>query len=109
MLQTVIRNLTSNAIKFTPRGGTISIFAGLHGQDKIVISIQDSGIGMCSELSENIFRIDARKSRQGTEDEPGSGLGLILCKEFINKNNGKIWVESEINKGSTFYFTLPKA
>jgi len=73
----------------------------------VLFSIEDSGIGMSESLIKNLFRIDAQVSRPGTDNEPSIGLGLIICKELVEKLGGKIWVESEIGKGSTFYFTLP--
>lgn len=106
MLQTVIRNLVSNAVKFTPKGGKISLSAqrGING---IEISIKDSGIGMSPTQADNLFRLDFQFNRKGTEGEPSSGLGLLLCKEFIEKHGGQIWVKSKEGKGSVFYFTLP--
>lgn len=106
MLSSIINNLCSNALKFTPRGGKISLFAKVHASDKIVISIEDSGIGMNQYMIDNLFRLDVKTSRAGTENEPSSGLGLLLCKEFVEKHGGKIWVKSESDKGSTFNFTL---
>lgn len=107
ILQTVIRNLTSNAVKFTPRGGTISLAAKTTDANHIEISVKDSGIGMNPTLVSNLFRIDVQTSRKGTEGEPSTGLGLMLCKEFIEKHKGRLWVESEEGVGSTFYFTIP--
>jgi PAS domain S-box-containing protein len=105
MLDTIFRNLISNAIKFTPRGGKIIISAEKK-EKEILITIKDSGIGMDAKLLDGIFRIDQKTSRPGTDKETSTGLGLLLCKEFIEKHNGKIWVESEEDKGSTFYFML---
>jgi CheY-like chemotaxis protein len=107
MLQTVIRNLVSNAVKFTRKGGTVSIAAKSAGDKTVEISIRDNGIGMSREMVGNLFRIDVKTGRKGTDGEPSTGLGLLLCKEFIEKNGGKIWVESAEGEGSTFYFTLP--
>ena len=107
MLQTIIRNLVSNAIKFTSKGGKVSLTAKAISDNNIEISIKDTGIGMSSELVDNLFRIDVKTNRQGTEGEPSTGLGLLLCKEFVEKHGGKIWVESEEGKGSTFHFTIP--
>ena len=107
MLQTVIRNLVSNAVKFTRKGGNVSISAKTTGDKNVEISVQDTGIGMSPEIVENLFRIDVKTNRKGTDGEPSAGLGLLLCKEFIEKHAGKIWVESEEGIGSTFYFTLP--
>jgi signal transduction histidine kinase len=107
MFQTIIRNLVLNAIKFTRKGGKVSILAKATADNNIEISIQDNGIGMSQNMIENLFRIDVQNNRTGTEGESGTGLGLLLCKEFIEKHGGKIWVESEENSGSTFYFTFP--
>jgi ligand-binding sensor domain-containing protein/signal transduction histidine kinase len=107
MVQTVIRNLVSNAIKFTSKGGRISVSAKATGDKNCEISIQDTGIGMTSEMVNNLFRLDVKTNRKGTEGEPSSGLGLLLCKEFIEKQGGKIWVESQEGNGSEFKFTLP--
>ncbi len=113
MLNTIIRNLLSNAVKFTPHNGEIEIGAvvqtsegsePLEGFNRIYI--KDSGIGMSPEIIEKLFRIDEKVSRPGTDNEPSTGLGLLLCKEFIEKHGGKIWVESEVGKESTFFFTL---
>ncbi|GEM_PF-666476 len=107
MLQTVIRNLVSNAIKFTTRGGAIDIFAEISNDENVVISVKDTGIGMSREMVDNLFRPDIRTSRPGTENEPSTGLGLLLCKEFVEKHGGKITVESEVGKGSVFHFSVP--
>jgi PAS domain S-box-containing protein len=103
----IIRNLTSNAVKFTPKGGKITIIAKPFPDNFIEISIKDTGIGMSQEMIDNLFRLDENTNRRGTEGEPSTGLGLILCKDFIEKHGGKIWVRSEEGKGSTFTFTLP--
>ncbi|HKO76724.1 MAG TPA: tetratricopeptide repeat-containing sensor histidine kinase [Flavobacterium sp.] len=108
ILQSVIRNLLSNAVKFTPRDGTIKIEAQEDSKNTVV-SITDTGIGMDSKILNNLFKLDVRTNRNGTENEPSTGLGLILCKEFVEKHNGEIWVESEVNKGTTFYFSFPHA
>ncbi len=109
MLHTVIRNLLSNAIKFTPVGGKVTVSAATAENKLIVISVKDTGIGMNDEMRNNIFRIDVKTKRPGTQGEPSTGLGLLLCKEFIERHGGKIRVESEVGKGSTFSFTLPAA
>ena len=106
MLATIIRNLVSNAIKFTPKGGKISIDAK-NQQQFIEITVKDNGIGIPKEKQSQLFDIGENTSTQGTENETGTGLGLILCKEFVEKHGGKIWVESEIRKGSSFKFTIP--
>ena len=107
MLQTIIRNLVSNAVKFTPQGGRVSISAKNTGDKSVEISIRDSGIGMSKAIVDNLFRLDVRTNRKGTNGELSTGLGLLLCKEFIEKHGGRIWVESEEGKGSAFYFTIP--
>ncbi|WP_333819929.1 ATP-binding protein [Ohtaekwangia sp.] len=105
-VNTVVRNLISNAIKFTPEGGTITL--GIKPQqDHVVVSIADNGVGMSKDIVAKLFRIDTKHTTKGTANEKGTGLGLILCKEFIEKNGGRIWVESEEGKGSVFLFTLP--
>ncbi|MDP4117173.1 MAG: PAS domain-containing sensor histidine kinase, partial [Bacteroidota bacterium] len=109
MLNTVIRNILSNAVKFTNTNGEIKIFAKEIGNNMIEISVADTGIGIDADNLNKIFRIDQKLRNTGTEGETGTGLGLLLCKEFVEKNGGKIWVESKIDAGSTFYFTLKKA
>jgi signal transduction histidine kinase len=106
MICTVLRNLISNAIKFTMPGGKI-IVSVLEKQNEIIFSVSDNGVGISKNSIKKLFRIDQSYSTTGTNEETGTGLGLILCKEFVEKNNGKIWVDSVEKKGSTFYFTLP--
>jgi signal transduction histidine kinase len=103
----VLRNLLSNALKFTSNSGKIEVMAK-ENDNEIVVSVTDNGIGMDSETAKNLFDNKERKSSIGTIGEKGTGLGLLICKEFINKHGGKIWAESEPKKGSTFYFSLPK-
>ena len=107
MISSVLRNLITNAIKFTHPGGQVIISADKK-PDEITISISDNGIGINKETIGRLFRIDENHIALGTQNEKGTGLGLILCKEFIEKHGGKIWVESEVGKGSSFYFTIPK-
>jgi len=107
MINTVIRNLVSNAIKFTFENGSINISV-IDKDDMLEIAIKDNGIGIAPENLNKLFRIDSKYSTSGTNEERGTGLGLILCKEFVEKQGGKIWVESVLEKGSTFRFTLPK-
>ncbi|WKZ70821.1 MAG: PAS domain S-box protein [Melioribacteraceae bacterium] len=108
MVTTVSRNLLTNAIKFTPSGG--SIIVGSTNRDGMIeFYIKDTGVGISPERVESIFRIDQTSSTVGTDGEKGSGLGLVLSNEFILKHGGEIWVESEIGKGTTFFFTLPKS
>jgi signal transduction histidine kinase len=106
MISTVIRNLISNAIKFTKPGGEITISA-IEKPDQLIIMVKDSGIGISNDRIEKLFRLDETYSTPGTKDEKGTGLGLILCKEFIEKHGGKIWVESTPGEGSIFIFTIP--
>jgi PAS domain S-box-containing protein len=108
MLNSIFQNLVNNAIKFTKRGGKIAISSTYNDSDKsIVISIKDSGIGMKNELLNKLFKIEEKVGHEGTEGEESTGLGLLLCKEFVQKHNGKIWAESEPEKGSTFFVELP--
>jgi PAS domain S-box-containing protein len=107
MFETLIRNLVSNAIKFTPVGGKVKVEADNESDGSIEIRIIDSGIGMGQELIGKLFSLTEKTNRNGTEGEPSTGLGLLLCKEFVEKHGGKIWVESEVGKGSTFCFSLP--
>lgn len=107
MIDTIIRNFVSNSIKFTNPGGKI-IVKGIINGDNAEVSVTDSGIGISIENQKNLFRIDEQFRREGTAKEKGTGLGLILCKEFIEKNNGVLWVESEEGKGSRFSFTVPR-
>jgi PAS domain S-box-containing protein len=106
MLETVVRNLVSNAIKFTPVGGEVIISASKSDNQSVEINVIDSGIGMSPEMIRKLFHISEKISRQGTEGEPSTGLGLLLCKEFIERHNGRIHVESIEGKGSKFAFTL---
>ncbi len=103
----VIRNLITNAIKFTNDGGEVLI-TGQEKESEWMISVKDNGIGMKPEVLQILFDKTAPYTTRGTANEKGTGLGLILCKEFIEKNGGRIWVESSEGNGSVFYFTLPK-
>ena len=106
MFETILRNLLCNAIKFTYSQGSITIKA--YQQEKqTVISVQDTGVGMPQETADKLFNIESTFSTPGTEKEKGTGLGLILCREFVEKHGGTIWVESEVNRGSTSSFTIP--
>jgi signal transduction histidine kinase len=107
MLHAVIRNLLSNAIKFTPKSGTI-IIQGKEDDKNTTISINDTGIGMNAKMVENLFKLDIQTNRKGTNDEPSTGLGLILCKGFVEKHGGEIWAESKEGKGTRFYARFPK-
>ncbi|MGV6846651.1 MAG: sensor histidine kinase, partial [Lutibacter sp.] len=106
MLQTIIRNLVSNAVKFTNQYGTIKISTE-DENDFVKIKISDNGVGMAEEKLNELFAVNANNSSLGTANEKGSGLGLVLVKEFIDKNGGKISVKSQINKGTEFCLKLP--
>ena len=108
MIETVLRNLVNNAIKFTPENGQIKIEA-CQTDGQITVSVKDSGIGISAEDAQNLFKIDSTVKRKGTNNEDGSGLGLILCREFVTKNNGNIWVCSTAGEGSSFFFTVPSS
>ena len=105
-IQTILRNLISNSIKFTKSGGFIKVSVDtINGQRTIIV--EDSGIGMTKETAEKLFSDTKTDSKLGTDKEVGSGIGLTLCRELVKKYNGKIWVESELGKGSKFFFTVP--
>jgi len=105
-LKTILRNLITNGIKFTKNGGWVKVSSELLDSE-IVVKIEDNGIGMDDITMRSLFDPDEFSSSEGTEGERGSGFGLIVCKEFVTKNGGRIWVESKLDKGSKFYFTLP--
>ena len=107
MVGVILRNFLSNAVKFTPKGGSISVSASKISNYLIQISVKDVGIGMNQNIIDNLFRIDTNTNRKGTEGECSTGLGLIICKGFIEKHGGKLLIESEEGKGSVFHFTLP--
>ncbi len=106
MINTVIRNLLTNALKYTPKGGTVKISSEADN-DIAIIKVSDTGVGIQEENLEKLFRIDVNYSTRGTEDEAGTGLGLILCKEFVRRNHGEIKVKSTFGIGSEFSFSLP--
>ena len=118
MLDTVLRNLAGNALKFTPRGGEVNLTAKVKSTEQtteasasaelIEVTVADTGVGMSQESLEKIFRLDVSLSTPGTEKEEGTGLGLIICKEMIEQNGGQIWVESESGKGTTVGFSIPQ-
>lgn len=108
MIDIVVRNLLSNALKFTPAGGSVTI-SSEERKGEIVISVKDTGIGISKENLKKLFMFGGNVKRSGTANEKGTGLGLILCKEFIKINKGECFVESEENKGSVFIFSIPKA
>ncbi len=107
MVETMMRNLLSNAIKFTPRNGTITVEAHNRSKD-VIVKVADTGIGMPKEKLEKLFVVGENTTTEGTENEKGTGLGLLLCKEFVENNNGKLSVKSKVGKGTEFTFTLPK-
>jgi signal transduction histidine kinase len=106
MLKTILRNLVSNAIKFTPNSGQITIHAEKNDKD-VTISVSDNGVGIDAQRLSTLWDFTQRTPTSGTENEKGTGFGLLLCKEFVEKHGSKIWVESELGKGSDFKFTLP--
>jgi signal transduction histidine kinase len=108
MTRTILRNLISNAVKFTRRNGKVKIVARI-SHKFVDISVSDNGIGMSPTSISKLFRLDANMSTRGTDNEKGTGLGLFLCKEFVEKHGGKISVVSDAEKGSTFNFTMPLA
>jgi CheY-like chemotaxis protein len=107
MLQSIVRNLISNAIKFTPKGGNVTVSSYSTENNTSVIVVKDTGIGMNSTMTANLFRLNVNNSRPGTEGEQSTGLGLLLCKEFVDRHGGEIWVESVEGAGTSFYFTIP--
>lgn len=106
MLNTILRNLISNAIKFTNKGGNINIYSE-QNDSELIISVSDNGIGISPEILSDIFENTQMQTQKGTANEKGTGLGLLLCKKFVEKHGGKIWVESAPAQGSIFKFTLP--
>ena len=107
MFDSILRNLVFNAVKFTHKSGKVIIYAKPVPGNFVEISIRDTGIGMSRSMIDNLFRFDVKTNRNGTEGEPSTGLGLIICKDFIEKHGGRIWAESEEGKGSIFRFILP--
>jgi len=111
MIKTVIRNLVSNSIKFTRKGASITVKSQIitdeNNQKFAEISVKDSGVGIPYEIQSKLFKITENVTTKGTDEETGTGLGLILCKEFVEKHGGSIWVESEVENGSNFIFTIP--
>jgi signal transduction histidine kinase len=107
MLNAILRNLISNAIKFSNSGSTIEVNANKNHLGYI-ISVKDQGIGIPEELKDHIFSTTGKTSRKGTDGEDSTGLGLVLSKEYVLKHNGKIWFESKVNEGTTFYIEIPQ-
>lgn len=108
MLETVMRNLLTNAIKFTNENGWIKTVVKKE-EDKVTVCIEDNGVGIDNTDVNKLFQIDSKVKRKGTNLEDGSGLGLIICNEFVQQNGGDIWVDSQNGKGSRFYFTIPRS
>lgn len=106
MIYFVLNNLISNAIKFTRTGGKIEVSSEQKGEE-IIVSVKDNGVGIDEENLKNLFELDKSFTTPGTENEKGSGLGIILCRDFIKKHGGRIWVDSKVGEGTTFFFTLP--
>ncbi|HPS12926.1 MAG TPA: PocR ligand-binding domain-containing protein [Prolixibacteraceae bacterium] len=107
MLQTIMRNLVSNSLKFTNPGGRVVVSAKKDPNNQVIFTVKDTGIGMNKAIMDGLFKMDINTSRKGTEGEPSTGLGLLLCKEFIDQHNGHIWVESIEGKGSCFFVSIP--
>ena len=106
LLSTILRNLINNAVKYTPNGGQVRVYCE-QNKSEITISVKDTGIGMSENQLENLFKLDSNVTMPGTSEEKGTGLGLILCREFVDMHKGKIWATSTQKEGSTFSFTLP--
>lgn len=108
LITIVVRNLISNAIKFTHEGGSIYVNGIINSEARhYLVSVKDTGVGIPLDKLSKLFRIDSSSSTKGTHNESGTGLGLLICKEYVEKNNGTIWAESELDIGTTFYFTIP--
>jgi two-component system sensor histidine kinase/response regulator len=106
MMKTIVRNFLSNALKFSYDGSEIHVLAYTEG-DMAVIAVRDHGQGMSEEDQQKLLKTETHFSKYGTNNEEGSGLGLLLCLDFAQKNGGRMWFESEKDKGSTFYFSVP--
>jgi signal transduction histidine kinase len=107
MITSVLRNLLSNAVKFTKKGGKVVVKAKEIERGFVEISVTDTGVGISSNIIGKLFKLGEKVGSVGTDNEPSTGLGLVLCKEFVEKHGGQMWVESKENIGSIFYFTLP--
>ena len=108
MMEVIIRNLISNSLKFTDKGGRIKVRAGWY-EDDYIITVSDNGVGMNYDNVKKIFRLDTTVKNRGTANETGAGIGLILCKEFVEKHNGSIDIESISGQGTVFTVRIPKA
>ena len=106
MINTILRNLITNAIKFTHKNGEINVSI-VQQSTETIVHVRDTGVGVSENDIAKLFKISEKITSLGTNNEKGTGLGLLLCKEFIEKHGGKIWVESELGRGSDFIFTLP--
>jgi len=106
MIHTILRNLVSNAIKFTLPNGKIDIYGELD-HSYVIITVSDNGTGMEPEVLTKLFDITQKITTEGTAHEKGTGLGLLICKEFVEQHNGQIWVESQLGKGTNFKFSIP--
>jgi signal transduction histidine kinase len=104
----MLRNLISNALKFTHQGGSITL-SSIETDQGVNLSVTDTGVGMAQNVSSKLFDITNKFTTNGTLNEKGSGFGLVLCNELVERHNGRIWVESELDKGSVFTFLLPYA
>jgi signal transduction histidine kinase len=106
MLRTVFRNLLNNAIKFSPEGSSVTV-KSQSNQERVTIEVTDEGMGIPEEIRERLFQLDQDVSRPGTKEEKGNGLGLVVCREFIDKHGGEIRVDTKRKKGTRIVFTLP--
>jgi len=106
MLKVILRNLISNAIKFTKSGGTVKVFYVIE-QNHVEVTVSDNGVGIIKNIQDKLFDLSENVITMGTENETGSGLGLVLCKELVTILGGNIWVESKEDKGCDFKFTIP--
>lgn len=107
MVNTILRNLISNAIKYSYKGGAVTVSSDNDSNGGVLFCVKDNGTGMSEEKASKLFALGKKQSAPGTHNEVGTGLGLIICKEFIEKHNGKIWLESEEGVGSSFFFSIP--
>jgi len=107
MIYTILRNLLSNAVKFTPKGGTITIETNIKNEKEVLVAITDTGIGMPAEVRAHLFSLQKNVTKKGTSGERGSGLGLLICKEFLERHGRELYVESKEGEGTSFSFVLP--